>query len=438
MEQFANKRVTVLGAQKSGLAAARLARHHGAYVKLSDLKKQEQFSEETISVCEEFCHQLEFGGHSSHFVCDSDMLVLSPGVRRDAAVVQLAREKGILVLGEIEFAFQFCDPAVIAVTGSNGKTTTTTLINLVLQEAGYRSATCGNIGFPFSEFALNASGMDFAVLEVSSFQMESLVEHGVRTDKIFKEFRRFRPFIAVVLNVNENHLDRHSDMEEYFAAKTRIFENQNHTDFAVVNFRDWRLKDLVKRVAARVVFFNESEKYSEKYDANQQAVAAASGIVGISPDVCKKVFEEFPGVEHRMEKVRVVNGVTYINDSKATTAESGRWALEHVNQPVVMICGGRDKHIDFSVLAGIVKEKVKKMIVIGEARDKLEETFGGFVSVEKIDTLELAVKRAKSVAKSGDCVLLSPMCASFDMFENFEHRGKVFKDIVSKLLEKKD
>lgn len=427
------KRVTILGAQKSGLAAARLAKQHGAYVKLSELRQKEKIPAETLTQLEGVCNELEFGNHSGHFVGESDLVVLSPGVRIDAPILELVRQKKITILGEIEFAFQFCAAPVIAVTGSNGKTTTTTLIDLVLKEAGYNSKACGNIGIPFSELVLDAQGVDFAVLEVSSFQMESLLAYGAKAEHLFKEFKWFRPYVAVVLNLSENHLDRHQDMDEYFAAKTNVFKNQNHMDFAVINARDPRLSQIIGKLQARVILFNEKDKHPDGFDTNQQAVAAVANIMAIEKTVCKKVFKEFNGVEHRMEKVRAINNVTFVNDSKSTTAESGRWALEHINKPVIMICGGRDKHIDFGVLRELVKDKVKKMLVIGEAKDKLKDTFENVVSVEKCESLEAAVKKAKTLAKTGEYVLFSPMCASFDMFENFEHRGRVFKEIVNKL-----
>jgi UDP-N-acetylmuramoylalanine--D-glutamate ligase len=427
------KKITILGAQKSGLAVARLARKHGAYVKLSELKPKEKIAAELLSQLEAACNELEFGNHSGSFVGNSDLVILSPGVRFDAPILDLVRHKKILIMGEIEFAFQFCKAPVIAVTGSNGKTTTTTLINSVLNEAGYRSQACGNIGLPFSEAVLGEKDNEFFVLEVSSFQMESLLFYGTKTDHLFKDFKWFRPYIAVVLNVSENHLDRHEDIDEYFSAKTKIFQNQNYMDFAVVNARDPRLNKLIGKLQARVVQFNEKEKNADGFDTNQQAVAAVAKIIAIDKSVCKKVFKEFNGVEHRMEKVRTINSVTFINDSKSTTAESGRWALEHLDRPVIMICGGRDKHIDFGVLRDLVKSKVKKMITIGEAKDKLKETFESVVTVDRCDSLENAVKKAKAAAKTGEFVLFSPMCASFDMFENFEHRGKVFKDIVNEL-----
>ncbi|MBF0532985.1 MAG: UDP-N-acetylmuramoyl-L-alanine--D-glutamate ligase [Candidatus Omnitrophica bacterium] len=320
---------------------------------------------------------------------------------------------------------------MIAVTGSNGKTTTTTLIDLALKAAGRESCLCGNIGIPFSGQADLLNDKGYVVLEVSSFQLESLLAGDPRQNW-GEGFRVFRPRVAVVLNINENHLDRHSDMDEYAAAKTRIFQNQTAADFAVINGRDQRLTALAPSLKAAVSFFNSPSQPAELngFDPNQLAVIAVAQALGIPGEVCRRVFAAFPGVEHRLEKVRELDGVLYVNDSKATTADSGRWALRQMKRPVVMICGGRDKHLDFMVLRDIVGEKVKALIAIGEAKDKLQQAFGHIVAVSFAQTMAEAVNLARSHAVAGDCVLLSPLCASFDMFDNFEHRGKVFKDIV--------
>ena len=267
---------------------------------------------------------------------------------------------------------------------------------------------------------------DFFVLEISSFQLETVVEPGI------PGIRGFKPQVAVILNVNQNHLDRHKDLQEYFDAKKRIFLNQDARDYAVVNAQDQGLKDLAPQLKARVRFFNAAPLSLPGITPNPNFAVAreVADILGIKDDVCAKVFRDFKGVEHRLELVRQIDGVDFINDSKATTAQAAIWALERLNAPVIMICGGRDKNIDFSVVAPFVRQKVKKMIVIGEARAKLKKTFESVVALEEYATLPDAVSRARQIAQKGDSVLLSPMCTSFDMFANYEERGRCFKELV--------
>jgi len=365
--------------------------------------------------------EMEFGGHTRGFIEDSDLLVISPGVSRNAEPILWAKAKGIPVVGEIELAWQFCPCPVIAVTGSNGKTTVVTLIKKIFEQAQRKVCACGNIGLPFSDYVLDLNKEDTVVLEISSFQLESIAQ--------------FRPHVAVLLNFSQNHLDRHADLEEYFQAKKRIFENQTKDDFAVLNYQYPRLRDLAKELKARVCFFNNSQTTETALLKNPNYLAAmeVARVMGIGSDICHQVFESFRGVEHRLEWVRQFNGVDYINDSKSTTAEAGRWALESASKPIVMICGGRDKNIDFLVLRDLVGQKVKKMVVIGEAREKIRNAFQDVVSLEEAKDLEQAVIRAREHAVAGDVVIFSPMCTSFDMFLNFEERGRVFKTIVQGL-----
>ncbi len=413
-----HKRITIIGAGRSGSALIRMIIRLGGIPKLSDIKEESCIDDSLKELLSKNKVVFEFGGHSRSFIEDSDLLVLSPGVRFDAKPVLWASQKQIPVLGEIELASQYCDIPIIAVTGSNGKTTVVNLITKVLESAGKKVCLCGNVGMPFAQYVLDLKGFDYVVLEVSSFQLETI--------------EKFRPYIAVLLNFSQNHLDRHRDMQEYFEAKTRIFENQTKDDFAVLNYDDNRIKDLAQSLNGEKVFFNSSEKKKvcDVSNPNHLAVMAVSDICGIKRDDCCKVFSEFKGVEHRLEKVLTLNEIEFINDSKATTAESGRWALESINKPIIMICGGRDKNIDFYPLRELVKSKVKKMVLIGESKKKFEETFSDVVVIEECESLQDAVLFSRENAVSGDCVLFSPMCASFDMFSNFEERGTVFKDIV--------
>lgn len=431
-----NKKVTILGAQRSGQALARLALRAGSRPKISEQRPVTCVPEEFRGWLREQRVAFEFGAHTQGFIEDSDVIILSPGVPAGSAPVQWAQAQGILVLGEIEFAAQFCDKPVIAITGSNGKTTVTTLTYQVLEAAGRRPCLCGNIGYPFSEHVLDLEGKnDCVVLEISSFQLETVLSpqspFRSGSSAVGWQVKGFKPHVAVILNFNQNHLDRHKDLEEYFDAKKRIFINQDARDYAVLNSKDARLARTGRELKSCVVYFDPDSRDAD--NPNFAAVLKVSEILGIDPSVCKDVFRQFKGVEHRMEMVRQLDGVDFINDSKSTTAQAAIWALERLKRPVVMICGGRDKNIDFSVLTPLVREKVKGMFVIGEAREKLIHTFQGFVDVRPCTTLEDAVISAKSAAVKGDAVLLSPMCASFDMFRDYEDRGRAYKEIVNRL-----
>ncbi len=412
-----HKTVVVIGAAKSGQSAARLLCTLGAHVKISEAGKADFVDKDFISWAEKNSVEFEFSGHSKDFVEASDLVVLSPGVRFDALPVVWAKARGIPVWGEIELGARFCPKPIIAVTGSNGKTTVSTLISLMLNANGKRACLCGNVGTPLTEFVLQSKDYDYFVTEISSFQLETI--------------ETFKPYIAVLLNFTQNHLDRHKDLDEYFNAKRRIFENQNQHDFAVLNAQDIWCKKAAAGIESHICFFNQGEFSSEGVvNPNHLAVLCVAKILGLSLEVCLRELKDFKGVEHRMEHVRILNGVEYINDSKATTVEAGRWALESINQPIVMLAGGRDKNLDFFPLRPLVAQKVKKMILFGEARSKLRGAFEGAVYLEECTTLEDAVAAAQKAAIAGDAVLLVPMCTSYDSFKNFEERGRAFKQIV--------
>ncbi len=414
-----NKKITVLGAARSGIAAANVIGRLGGIPKISEFKSRDSAAMELAGLDQPQQVQIECGGHSQAFIEDSDYVVLSPGVRRDIAPVQWARARGIEVMGEIEFAYRLCPCPIVAITGSNGKTTTATLIAEILRKSGRQAVLCGNIGSPFSKYVLDLKSSDIVVLEISSFQLETTVG--------------FKPHVAVWLNFSQNHLDRHKDLQEYFEAKKRIFANQDGTDWAALNAAQKEFQTLAQTLKSKVIFFNGADKPQGIDNPNYLAAMAAAKALGIGEDVSRRVFADFKGVEHRLELVRTVCGVDYINDSKSTTAESGRWALDQAVKPMIMICGGRNKHIDFSVLRDLAGRKVKRMIAIGEAKAVIQKTFEGVVPVDASASLEEAVGLAQKYAVSGDCIVLSPMCASFDMFTDYEHRGRAFKEIVSKL-----
>ncbi|MBF0122891.1 MAG: UDP-N-acetylmuramoyl-L-alanine--D-glutamate ligase [Candidatus Omnitrophica bacterium] len=417
--ELKGKKVTIIGAAKSGIAAANLVQVLGGLARISDNQPLEKIEKALVGLKDRRCVEIEFGGHTKEFVTASDLIVASPGVWKDAPPLEWARAAGIPVMGEIEFAWRFCKKPVVAVTGSNGKTTTVTLITRILEASGKRACLCGNVGTPFSARVLEPD-VDIFVVEISSFQLE-LCE-------------TFRPYVAVLLNFSKNHLDRHPTMQDYFDAKKRLFMNQTPGDFAVLNDRDELVRSLGTKLCSQVRFFN---KPGESVNPDHLAVLEVGKIFGVSETAAQNVFDTFPGVEHRTEKVRVLDGVTYINDSKATTAESGAWALSLLPGPIIMIAGGHDKgEIDFSAVIPLARQKVKKMIVLTRediVRQKLHKAFEGVVPLEDQTDMAEAVRSARAQASSGDRVLLTPMFASFDMFSNFEHRGQVFKEIVTGL-----
>jgi len=411
---FRNKKVTIVGFARSGLTAANLLYDLGAKVSITDNRDNESTRLNTAKLKSKEMF-LELGAHSRGIIQNSDFVILSPGVPAQALPVIWAKEFGVRLISEIELAYILCPATIIAVTGSNGKTTTTTLIGKVLEASGRRVWTCGNIGNPFSgEVAKMAQG-DYVVLEVSSFQLETI-------DK-------FKPKISVILNFSRNHLNWYSNMRDYLNAKARIFLNQEQADYLVLNQADEALRDLGKKAKAKVVFFGRDEGLN----SNQSAVIAVGNILEISKEAVLKVFRDFRGVEHRQECVARINNVKFINDSKATTVESAMWALESIPEPIIWIAGGRDKGLDYSLIRGLASRKVRNLILIGEAKDKIKKSLEGALSMSDANSLEDAVSMAFRQAHPGDAVLLSPMCSSYDMFQDYEDRGARFKKAVEEL-----
>jgi len=414
-EYFSGKKVVIVGVAKSGLACANLLITLGAKVSITDNQDNESTRLNAEKI--EFAQiKVELGRHTPEFIKGNDLVIISPGVPNDALPIVWARELNIPVISEIEFAWRLCPATVIAITGSNGKTTVATLIGKVLESSGRKVFVCGNIGTPFSQEVSKMKEGDFVVLEVSSFQLENIKD--------------FRPKISVILNFSRNHLDRHKDMQEYTEVKKRIYLNQEKSDYAVLNNDDPALKDLSAKIKANVVYFAQSEQLNP----NQAAVVSVGSILGIDKDLAIKVLKEFRGLEHRMEYVAEKNGVKFINDSKATTVDSANWALKNIPGPVILIAGGKDKGLDYTQLREAARRKVKEAILIGEAKNKIKAALEGSVSIREAATLEEAVQMAFQKASPGDYVLLSPMCSSFDMFPNYEERGKVFKQVVKRIV----
>jgi len=410
-DYYKNKKVVVVGLARSGLACANLLHALGADVSVTDHQDNESTRIQKRKLASEAI-KVELGRHSPEFVNKKDLLIISPGVPSDALPVLWAKQRNIPVLSEIELAWSLCPGTVIAITGSNGKTTVTTLIAGILQSSARRAFICGNIGNPFSQEVSRIAEDDYVSLEASSFQLENIAA--------------FKPKISVILNFSRNHLDRYRSMDDYLKAKKRIFENQDNSDYVVLNQDDPVLRDLAKEVKARPVFFSQTNTLNP----NQAAVMAVGSILGIEQDLILRVLKDFKGLEHRLEQVAEINQVRFINDSKATTAESTLWALRSVQAPIILIAGGKDKGVDYGVILDEARQKVKKVVLIGEAKEKIACALKCALSIEEAGSLEEVVHKAYRKASPGDSILLSPMCSSFDMFSSYEERGNVFKKAV--------
>ena len=377
-------------------------------------------------------------------------MVISPGVPSNAPVVQKAMELGIKVWSVIEVASWFCKAPIIAVTGTNGKTTTTSLIGHIFKTAGFKTIVAGNIGAPFSDFVLDADEGSIVVLEVSSFQLDHI--------------ENFKPKVAVLLNITPDHLDRYDSFGDYILSKFRIFKNQKEDDFAVYNYDDEIVQPYVESLNVIKLPFSVRDKLScggfiedgyitlnfkNKKERilkmnnlrirgihnvyNSLAAALAARAMEVKDEIIRESLQSFEGVEHRLEFVREINGVKFINDSKATNVNSLWYALESFDEPIILIAGGRDKGNDYSKVYDLVKRKVKLIIAIGESKNKIYNEFKNLTNVIEVDSMEEAVKKAYENSAPGDVVLLSPACASFDMFRDYEHRGEVFKKLVNEL-----
>jgi len=408
---FKNKKILVVGLARSGLACANLLFDLGAHVSVTDNNDSQAVRAHAARLKSDKIF-LEIGKHSEDFIRGKDLLVISPGVANNSEPLRIAGELGIPAISEIELGWMLCPATVIAVTGSGGKTTVATLIGKIIRSSQRNCFVCGNIGTPFTQEVVRMGPDDFVSLEISSFQLERV--------------KTFKPKIAVMLNFSKNHLDRHKDMQEYLGAKKRIFLNQDAEDFLVLNSDDPVLKGLANQARSKVVFFNKTEELNP----NQAAVLAVGNLLGISKDICIKEFKEFSGLEHRMEFVAEIDGIKFINDSKATLMESCAWAIKNIPSPLILIAGGKDKGVDYSGIIEAGRGKVRKIIVIGEAKQKIRQALSCAFAVEEAKTLPEAVEAAFRQASRGEYVLLSPMCSSFDMFSDYEHRGRIFKSAV--------
>jgi UDP-N-acetylmuramoylalanine--D-glutamate ligase len=446
--ELKDKRVLVVGLGKSGVASALFLKDHGARVTVSDTKSPDQLREEIPQLLDHAI-TVETGGHGERTFRGQDLIVVSPGVPFDAPPLVQARALGEAVIGEIELAAQHIPGPIVAITGSNGKTTTTTLAGEILTAGGIPTLVGGNIGTPAISLVGLAKPETAVVLEVSSFQLETIAT--------------FRPKIAVILNITPDHLDRHRTFQAYLEAKARIFENQQASDFAVLNEDDATCRTLGDRSRGQVfwfsrkkevprgawvkdgqIFFRDSQSQREimlvreiplKGAHNVENILGAicaGALMGCEPAKIREAIQNFKAVEHRLEYVATVKGVEYYNDSKATNVDATIKALESFPKNIHLILGGKDKGSDYTVLNDLLRERVKRVYTIGAAAGKIESQIKA-TEVVHAETLENAVRRASAVAQPGDIVLLAPACASFDQFQSYNHRGRVFKEIVSSL-----
>jgi len=443
------KRVLVVGLGKSGVASALFLKAEGARVTVSDAKSEEQLRGEIPALLDKGI-AVEAGGHGERTFRQQDFIVVSPGVPVDQPMIVQAKQFGIPVIGEIELASRFLKGQIVAITGSNGKTTTTSLAGDVIAASGKPALVGGNIGTPAIELVTKSKEVTWTVLEVSSFQLETI--------------ETFHARVAAVLNVTPDHLDRHHTFEAYWAAKKRIFENQTSEDFAVMNADDPECVRMAEGLKSKVLWFSRKNEVKTgafvrenkiyyrgangereimpvaemqlKGSHNVENVLAAVCIgiaAGCTPQQIRSAVKAFKAVEHRLEYVATVGGVQYYNDSKATNVDATIKALESFPANVHIILGGKDKGSDYTVLKPLLRARVKRVYTIGAAAEKIESHIGGATEIVRAGTLESAVRRATELAQPGDVVLLAPACASFDQFTGYEQRGRVFKGLVAAL-----
>ena len=450
---FEGKKVLVCGMARSGVSAAQCLYELGARVTISDSKAEEKLAE-ALQPLEGMDIRRCLGDQAQPADLESyDLAVTSPGIPLQAPILRAVQAAGVPLIGELELGAQVSRAPLYAVTGTNGKTTTTTLIGEIFRNLGKTTYVVGNIGYPFTACALRCGEEDVAVAEVSSFQLETITT--------------FHPHIAGMCNITEDHLNRHGTMEEYIRVKERIFENMGQGDYAVLNLDDPIVRGMAERIPCAPAFFSrrqevETGAYLEGEEVvfslnghkkrvlradeiripgehnleNALAATALAMLAGVPAPVVRHTLKTFPGVEHRIETVRTVEGVTYINDSKGTNVDASIRAVRAMKVPTVLLAGGYDKHTDFLPLAReILASKIHTVVVLGDTAEQIERALRtvGFESILHAKTFEEAVLLARSCAKEGENVLLSPACASFDMFQDYEERGRVFKEIVSRL-----
>jgi UDP-N-acetylmuramoylalanine--D-glutamate ligase len=447
VEQLAGAHVAVLGAARSGIAVSVLMAQGGASVLLSDIKSEDlldlpykKLSEKNIEVV---------SGKHPDKILGFDLICISPGIPLTIPVLEKAQEKNIPIVGEIEVASWFCSSPIIAITGSNGKTTTTTLAGEIFKKNYPNTIVAGNIGSPFSEYVLNSTPEDYAILEISSFQLETIVS--------------FHPRIVVFMNLTPNHLDRYPNFTAYAEAKLNILKNLEAEDIIIYNKDDEFLTTSLRNNPCHTMVFSRSlhdqegaywkddtvyvnlEDRSETvtitdykllgpHNQYNMTVATLLGTIAkITPEVIAREIAAFPGIEHRLEFVREIHGIRFINDSKATTVDSLAFALQSFQEKIILIAGGKDKGGSYDKLNDLLVSRVKHVVLLGNAAEKMEKSWKNVIPSSRVNSLAEAVNKAYQHARKGDVVLLSPACSSFDMFRDYEDRGEKFKQIVKSL-----
>ena len=444
-----NKKITIIGAVRSGVGAAKLIKKVGGIPFVSDMADEEHLKEFVDELQQENI-KFETGGHTER-VYDCEMMVVSPGVPNDAPVLVNARKNHISLISEVELSYLYCKGNIIAITGTNGKTTTTSLCGHVFNQCGRNTFVAGNIGLAFSEIALDVEENEFVALEVSSFQLDLI--------------NKFKPKVAMILNITPDHLNRYDEsIDKYADSKQNIYENQDAGDYLILNKDNGAVLKYLKDHKSKSFYFSLNDeldngcfkrneriqfikKGKEEFScnvsdikikgdhnlANAMAVICVAKIFKLDNHKIIKALQVFEGVEHRLELVREIDGVKFINDSKATNIDSVWYALKSFDEPVLLILGGQDKGNDYDKIKALVIEKVKKIYAIGSSAEKIFSFFHSLVKVEIKKSLEDVITTVINEARQGDVVLLSPACASFDMFDNYEHRGEVFKKVVNSL-----
>jgi UDP-N-acetylmuramoylalanine--D-glutamate ligase len=444
------KKISIIGAVRSGIAAAKLAKKLGAIPFVSDSGSKEKF-ENSIQVFESIGIDYEFGGHTEK-IFNCDFIITSPGVPSDSPILLQAAERNIKVISELEFAAIFCDGIVISITGTNGKTTTTALISHIINECGKKCYVAGNIGNAFSEITLDVKHGEFVALETSSFQLDFI--------------DRFKPQFSIILNITPDHLDRYNNnFNEYIISKIKVAKNQVEEDFIIFNADDSNIKpnlknkrvqklsfSLINEIPAGAYYKNNKIFFAwfgevteicsnrDLFIKGEHNIANALAAISVVKTLqfpnrkIRNAISSFKGVEHRIEFVREIDGVEYFNDSKATNVDSVSVALKSFEKPIYLILGGKDKGNNYDQIKELIEKRVKKIYAIGSSAGKVYDYFKLIVPTEIKNSMEDCVESAHRDAVNGSVVLLSPACASFDMFDNYEHRGKVFKELVNKLI----
>ncbi|MBO2516887.1 MAG: UDP-N-acetylmuramoyl-L-alanine--D-glutamate ligase [Clostridiales bacterium] len=454
MNEFEGKKILILGMARSGIAAAELLHKNGAAVSISDMKEKDAFEGALDGILPLVEHAYLGSDVTEDMLKGKDLLVISPGVPIDVKPVLLAQSMNIPVTGEMEMASRLIKGELVAVTGTNGKTTTVTLLGEIFEAAGRNAYVCGNIGYPVSAAAMDAREGDVIVAEVSSFQLETV--------------STFHPLSAAVLNITEDHLNRHKTMQRYIDLKEHIFVNQTAEDTAVLNMDDPVTRAFAADMKGKVAFFSRKEEPAEgafvrdgqiiwRANGEEKTVCAADEVYipgphnlenalaavavaasrGVPAAVIRHVLKTFKGVEHRIEFTRELDGIRYINDSKGTNTDSTIKAVEAMTRPTALILGGYDKHVSFVPLAKCIMEHelIRHCVLIGDTADQIERELRaeGYTAITRTGTMEDAILKCRDSAGDGWNVLLSPACASFDMFKDYEERGRVFKQIVNAL-----